>query len=107
VPAAAAFFDDHFPRRPVFPATLLLDRQISLALDLARSALSPGADEELAAARLLDVKVRTFMAPGQVLELAAQRAEAEPAVWTARLSARANGKPAATARVEIAIRKRR
>ncbi|MEI8334007.1 MAG: transcription termination factor NusA, partial [Chloroflexota bacterium] len=35
VPAAAPFFADHFPRRPVFPATLLLDAQIRLALPLA------------------------------------------------------------------------
>ena len=35
----APFFADHFPRRPVFPATLLLDAQIELALDArARSA---------------------------------------------------------------------
>ncbi len=38
VPAAAPFFGDHFPRRPVFPGTLLLDWQIELALDLAREA---------------------------------------------------------------------
>ena len=31
VPASAPFFNDHFPRRPVFPATLLLDAQIELA----------------------------------------------------------------------------
>ncbi len=35
VPADAPFFRDHFPRRPVFPATLLLDAQIGLALAVA------------------------------------------------------------------------
>src|SRR5207247_6157894 len=38
VPAAAPFFEDHFPRRAVFPATLLLDAQIRLGLHLARGA---------------------------------------------------------------------
>ena len=31
VPAEAPFFADHFPRCPVFPATLLLDAQIRIA----------------------------------------------------------------------------
>jgi len=34
VPQEAPFFADHFPRKPVFPATLFLDAQIRLALDL-------------------------------------------------------------------------
>ena len=43
-PSRAPFFGDHFPRRPVFPGTLLLDRQIELALELAREARAgPGA----------------------------------------------------------------
>lgn len=102
VPAAAPFFDDHFPRRPVFPATLLLDRLIRLALGPAREALDPEADARVAASRVLDVKVRTFIAPGQVLELGAQRVDADAGIWAGRLSAKANGKPVATARVEIA-----
>ena len=36
VPESAPFFGDHFPRRPVFPGTLLLDRQIELAVQVAR-----------------------------------------------------------------------
>jgi 3-hydroxymyristoyl/3-hydroxydecanoyl-(acyl carrier protein) dehydratase len=104
VPASALFFEDHFPRRPVFPATLLLDRQIRLALGPAREALKPDAGEEVAAARVLDVKVRTFIPPGEVLELTAQRVATDDPLWTARLSARANGKAVATARVEIGKR---
>ncbi len=42
IPGAAPFFADHFPRRPVFPATLLLNSQIGLASQLAREA-NPGA----------------------------------------------------------------
>ena len=36
VPQEAAFFADHFPRRPVFPGTMLFDIQIRLAIELAR-----------------------------------------------------------------------
>ena len=34
VPVSAPYFEDHFPRRPVFPGTLLLDEQVELALEL-------------------------------------------------------------------------
>jgi 3-hydroxymyristoyl/3-hydroxydecanoyl-(acyl carrier protein) dehydratase len=104
VPASAPFFEDHFPRRPVFPATLLLDAQIRLASELAREALTPYAVHAPAAARMLDVKVRAFIAPGQLLELGAERVAADADGFTARLSARANGKTVATARVEFAAR---
>lgn len=105
VPQSAAFFQDHFPRRPVFPATLLLDSQIRLAIGLAREAMAPPAGTELAAGRVLDVKIRTFIPPGQELEVAAERVASEGESWIARLSARANGKPVATARVEIVARR--
>jgi len=104
VPQSAPFFEDHFPRRPVFPATLLLDTQIRLALDLARASNKASDGGTLAAARVLDVKVRTFIAPGQALELAAEHVAGKGDAWTAKLSARADGKPVATARVEIAER---
>ncbi len=105
VPASAAFFQDHFPRRPVFPATLLLDSQIRLAIGLAREALAPPAGTELSAARILDVKIRAFISPGQELEIGAERVPAEAYAFAAKLSARANGKPVATARVEIVARR--
>ena len=106
VPESAAFFEDHFPRRPVFPATLLLDSQIRLAVGLAREAVGPAAGAELAAARVLDVKVRAFIPPGELLELSAERVQAESDLYAARLTARENGKRIATARVEIGTRRR-
>jgi len=105
VPESADFFLDHFPRRPVFPATLLLDSQIRLAIGLARQSMVPPAGTELAAARILDVKIRSFISPGQVLEIGAERVGAETETYTARLAARTNGKAVATARVEIVARR--
>jgi 3-hydroxymyristoyl/3-hydroxydecanoyl-(acyl carrier protein) dehydratase len=104
VPGSAPFFEDHFPRRPVFPATLLLDRLIHLALAAAREAYPLQAGEELAVGRVLDVKVRAFTHPGQLLELGAQHVETDRGIWMGRLSARANGKPVATAKVELGVR---
>jgi 3-hydroxymyristoyl/3-hydroxydecanoyl-(acyl carrier protein) dehydratase len=105
VPESAAFFHDHFPRRPVFPATLLLDSQIRLAVGLAQEAASSPDGSALTATRVLDVKVRSFIAPGQVLEIGAERVQSESDAYVARLFARANGKPVATARVEIGARR--
>ncbi|MEO6566087.1 MAG: hypothetical protein ABIO63_08630, partial [Casimicrobiaceae bacterium] len=106
VPAQAAFFADHFPRRPVFPATLLLDAQLALAQALlAESGLVP-AGVQLAASRMMRVKVRAFTAPGAALQLrAALRPDHSPGeTLIVDLSANANGKPVATARAEFAAR---
>jgi 3-hydroxymyristoyl/3-hydroxydecanoyl-(acyl carrier protein) dehydratase len=100
VPEAAPFFADHFPRRAVFPGTLLLDSQIRLARLLADELPQAGA---LVPVRVTDVKIRSFILPGQAIELGAQLAPAGRVV-EATLTARSNGKPVATARLELAPR---
>jgi 3-hydroxymyristoyl/3-hydroxydecanoyl-(acyl carrier protein) dehydratase len=64
VPDSAPFFGDHFPRRPVFPATLLLDAQIRFALELAAEATFWPAGTRPAPARMTHVKMRSFIPPG-------------------------------------------
>jgi 3-hydroxymyristoyl/3-hydroxydecanoyl-(acyl carrier protein) dehydratase len=71
VPTTAEFFADHFPRRPVYPATLLADAQKQLGLRVAARALD-AAPEHVRLFRIGDFKVRAFSPPGQVLELTAQ-----------------------------------
>ena len=104
VPQSAPFFADHFPRRPVFPATLLLDRQIRLAMNLARTAIEVPAGMKLLPQRMTHVKMRSFIEPGQVVQLAAELKTADGA-GMARLSASVEGRSVATARLEIATRK--
>ena len=99
VPTTAPFFADHFPRRPVFPATLLLDAQIRLATQLAREAAQAG-NGKLALQRMNNVKVRSFTNPGQTLEIGVEATPHEGALRVT-LSARAGGKSVATARVEF------
>jgi len=101
VPASAPFFGDHFPRRPVFPGTLLLDRQIELALELAREASADGPPAAFAPTRVTDVKMRTFIAPGQRVELRVELKPQGEATFGASLAARIDGKTAATGRAEI------
>jgi len=102
VPVSAPFFADHFPRRPVFPAALLLDAQIRLALRLAGETVTPS--QRLRLARIADMKMRSFILPGQ-------RVEMETTLWSATngaaeltLAARVDGKRVGTGRVEIVRR---
>jgi 3-hydroxymyristoyl/3-hydroxydecanoyl-(acyl carrier protein) dehydratase len=102
VPQEAAFFDDHFPRRAVFPGTLLLDAQIRLALELARA--TARASEELVPTSVSNVKIRAFILPGQEVELRAELTSDADKPMTVALSARVDDKPVSTARMAIAAR---
>jgi len=101
VPQAADFFADHFPRRPVFPATLLLDAQMRLAGMLVAG--PPGTDA-LAPARLLNLKVRAWTLPGQCVDLSAELLPRDGEAVPARMTARVADKTVATSRVEFAVR---
>ena len=72
VPADAPFFSDHFPRRPVFPGTLLMNVNLQLAAALA--AEIPGRWQLRS---VHDVKLRAFIPPGENLELEAKLDERE------------------------------
>lgn len=106
VPAEAPFFADHFPRRPVFPATLLLDAQLALAQALLAESGPGPAGVLLAPTRMMRVKVRSFTAPGAALQLrAALRPDStQGETLMVDLTASADGKPVATARAEFAAR---
>lgn len=102
VPRDAAFFADHFPRRAVFPGTLLLDAQMRIALELARATAS--ADEQLVPTSVNNVKIRSFVLPGQDVELRTELASERDQPFTVALAARVDGKPVSSARMEIAVR---
>jgi 3-hydroxymyristoyl/3-hydroxydecanoyl-(acyl carrier protein) dehydratase len=102
VPASAPFFGDHFPRRPVFPGTLLLDRQIALAVELAREAIGAGPGAALTPSRVTDVKIRAFIAPAQSVDIRVDLQPQGATAFTAALAARVDGKTVATGRAEIA-----
>jgi len=101
VPSDAPFFADHFPRRPVFPATLLLDMKMRLAIDLARDAPAMnGATPR--ALRVTHVKMRSFIVPSQRLAIDVVLQPAQDGVVKAMLSAKTDERLVASARLEIA-----
>jgi len=101
VPESAPFFGDHFPRRPVFPATLLLDAQIGLAMGVAAEATHWPAGTAPAPSRMTHVKMRSFMPPGAAVDIDVELIPSGPEGATIRLAARMDGKTAATARLEV------
>ena len=91
IPTHAPYFADHFPRKPVFPATLLMDALGALA--------ASAAGEGVRVAGMQDVKVRQFMPPGETLAIAV---DLDDGGEEGRVVAKMQGKPAATARVLLA-----
>ncbi len=71
VPADAAFFGDHFPRRPVFPGTLLMNMNLKLVTALAASVPVRAATRWVPRA-VVDMKLRDFISPGELLGLEAK-----------------------------------
>lgn len=97
--AAAPYFDDHFPRRPVFPGTLLMDALAALSLQLAQaSAPQAGA---FTTHKVSQVKIRAFTAPGTRLELEAVLQDIDAQRARMKVSARSGDKAVASARIEL------
>jgi 3-hydroxymyristoyl/3-hydroxydecanoyl-(acyl carrier protein) dehydratase len=101
VPASAAFFADHFPRRPVFPGTLLHDAMLRLAARLIGSASGAASAAGTLPSRVSNVKLRAFIPPGERLELSAVLEEAGPRESLLALSARMGNKTVAGARLAV------
>lgn len=68
VPAAAPLFADHFPRKPVFPGSLLMHHQLQLATALAAE-IPPPNGNAWSLRQITDMKLRSFIPPGSQLEL--------------------------------------
>ena len=100
VPADAPFFADHFPRRPVFPATLLLDTMMRLALDTAHDAPASAHARPL---RVTHVKMRSFIVPSQRLDIAVELAPPSGGVARAMLGAKTDDRLVASARLDLAL----
>lgn len=100
VPTDADFFSDHFPRRPVFPATLLLDSAIRVACELVASP-PRGCEGRWRLTRMTHLKMRDFVLPGQSLALMAELLATSDETARVGLTARVGERTVATARVEF------
>ena len=75
VPETAPLFADHFPRRPVFPGTLLMHMNLQLAAELANEIPPPKNGAPWMLRKISNVKLRAFIPPGDTLELEAKLME--------------------------------
>lgn len=105
VPSKAEFFSDHFPRRPVFPGTLLLDAQIQVSVQAAAGAPHWPAGAKLAATFVPEMKLRAFIAPGDVIELRSDLSQPESGgIMSARTSVYSSGKRIAMGGLHVGAR---
>jgi 3-hydroxymyristoyl/3-hydroxydecanoyl-(acyl carrier protein) dehydratase len=101
VPASAPFFADHFPRRPVFPGSLLMHANLQLAAALAGELPPPAPGRRWRAHRVADMKLRAFIPPGETLALEARLDGAQNGVATLAMQTRQGKRLVGGARVEL------
>jgi 3-hydroxymyristoyl/3-hydroxydecanoyl-(acyl carrier protein) dehydratase len=93
VPLEAPYFADHFPRRPVFPASLLAAALDALAAPLAGTALGATVARVVA---VRELKVRAFSEPGTQLVIAAAVEAMSDGRAAVRISAETDGRKTAS-----------
>jgi 3-hydroxymyristoyl/3-hydroxydecanoyl-(acyl carrier protein) dehydratase len=76
IPEEAPLFADHFPRRAVFPGTLLMHANLELARRLVAERSNPVHGAAWVPRKITSMKLRTFIPPGADLLLEARRAAA-------------------------------
>lgn len=104
IPSTAPFFLDHFPLRPVFPGTLLMDAEMRLARELAAETLRCPPGEKVAATRVRDSKMRSFVLPGDAVEIKVEIGAPDRGEVVATIVATVNGKSIATGRMDLGLR---
>lgn len=103
VPTNAGFFADHFPRRNVFPGSLLMGLNFQLAATLlAQSPVS--ADRQWTVTGASDMKLRDWALPGDSLHMEANLSKCSPETSTVNVRTTAREQLIATVRVELAAK---
>ncbi len=72
VPIGSPFFSDHFPRKPVFPGTLLMRSKLQLVTALTAEIPRPPHACVWTLKCVTGMKLRAFIEPGELLELEAK-----------------------------------
>jgi 3-hydroxymyristoyl/3-hydroxydecanoyl-(acyl carrier protein) dehydratase len=102
--ADAPYFADHFPLRPVFPGTLLMDALASLSVQLVQQSGPLAGISDLITRKVTLVKIRSFTAPGARLHLEVLLQDADAQRARLKVTARSDDKTVATARIDVTPR---
>jgi 3-hydroxymyristoyl/3-hydroxydecanoyl-(acyl carrier protein) dehydratase len=100
VPVAATLFGDHFPRRPVFPGSLLMHWCLELVARLALELPAP-ASGSWQLVKVSDMKLRSYIPPGELLDLEARVVERTDDSVLISIESRAGKKLVGGARVTL------
>lgn len=108
IPSQADFFADHFPKKPVFPATLLMHALSSMAIEQINCSQSrlpnqPANQPQLAISSMARVKVRSWIAPGDQVKLKAEGLTPEISPKQVKLSAHVGTKLVASALLNLVV----
>ena len=101
VPTDAPFFRDHFPRKPVFPGTLLMRSKLKLVALLAAGIPRPAPAREWRLQCITGMKLRAFIEPGELLELEAKLIASEGESLTIAVETRRDQRLAGGAQVRL------
>ena len=99
VPGPAPFFNDHFPRRPVFPGSLLMEVCMQFVNAAANAKAPPQAGGRWKTLALSRMKISDFTTPGDQLELTSRPVTVteDAATWLTEF--RKNGQVSGSVRV--------
>jgi 3-hydroxymyristoyl/3-hydroxydecanoyl-(acyl carrier protein) dehydratase len=101
IPKQADFFVDHFPRKPVFPATLLIYALTSMVMENTNSITSRPSTVKVSISAIRKVKVRSWISPGEHVRLKAKALPAESTPNSLELTANLSGKLVASATLQL------
>jgi 3-hydroxyacyl-[acyl-carrier-protein] dehydratase len=101
VPASAPLFDDHFPRQPVFPGTLLMHANLILATGLVAEIEPPRPDGVWRVRAVSEVKLRAFTPPGDTLDLEARLVKRESNAITVAIETRKGARVVASSQAHF------
>jgi len=102
VPASAPLFADHFPRKPVFPGSLLMHNQLQLAAAFAKEIPQPNGSA-WSLREIADMKLRSFIPPGSQLDLEVKLLGRTEQTAELALEARREQRLAGAARVLLGV----
>ena len=101
IPDQADFFADHFPNKPVFPATLLMYALTSMVMEKINNNSPHSTIPNVNISAMRRVKVRSWIAPGEYLSLRAEFLPTERSPKSVKLTANHAGKLVASALLEL------
>ena len=101
VPSEAALFADHVPRRAVFPGSLLMHCCLELVGTLSSQIPAPSNAGRWHLQKVTDMKLRSFIPPGEILDLEARVLESAGDSTLISIESRAGKRLVGGARVTL------